>query len=171
MRYVLVPGAWTGAWVWEGVASRLRRRGHDVLSITLPGLEDGDDAASVGLATHVQAVFDRVRVHELEQVVLVGHSYSGLVVGQVAAQAACAIARTVYVEAFLPVDGQSLFDVSGLDVEHERSSIVENAGLWPPPTREELRAQGSLSVEQVERLAARLHEVSLQGDARVGSAR
>jgi pimeloyl-ACP methyl ester carboxylesterase len=156
MHYVLVPGAWMGEWVWSEVASRLRHMGHGVDAMTLSGLHGVDDAAGIRLATHVQDALDHLRANGLSEVVLVGHSYAGVVVGQVAAQAPAVVARTVYVEAFLPVDGRSLLEVSGLDVEHERRLIAENAGLWPPPTREELRQQPGLSSVQVERLASRL---------------
>jgi pimeloyl-ACP methyl ester carboxylesterase len=104
----------------------------------------------------VEDVLDHLQAHGLKDVVLAGHSYSGVVVGQVAAQAPGVVAHTVYVEAFLPVDGQSLLEVSGLDVEQERRLIAENAGLWPSPTREELSQQPSLSTAQVDFLASRL---------------
>jgi pimeloyl-ACP methyl ester carboxylesterase len=156
MHFVLVPGAWMGEWAWSEVASCLRRKGHGVDAITLTGLHDGDEAAVVRLAAHVQDVLDHLRTNGLRDVVLVGHSYSGVVVGQVAALVPGLVARTIYVEAFLPVDGRSLLEVSGLDVEHERRLIVENAGLWPPPKREELRQQPRLSSAQVDALASRL---------------
>lgn len=156
LHYVLVPGAWMGEWAWSEVASILQRNGREAHPITLSGLHENDDAASVRLATHVRDVLDYLRAHRLENVVLVGHSYSGVVVGQVAAQAPEVVVHTVYVEAFLPVDGKSLLEVSGLDMEHERKVIAENSGLWPPPTREELSQEPFLNTIQVEFLASRL---------------
>ena len=157
MHYVLVPGAWMGEWAWSEVASILRRSGRQAHPITLSGLHENDqDAASVRLATHVRDVLDYLRAHTLENVVLVGHSYSGVVVGQVAAQAPDLVAHTVYVEAFLPVDGKSLLEVSGLDMDHERELIAQNSGLWPPPTREELSQEPFLSAAQIDFLASRL---------------
>ena len=157
MHYVLIPGAWMGAWVWAEVAETLRREGHQAHAITLSGLDGSDDdPARVRLATHVQDVLSYLRAHAVEDVVLVRHSYSGVVVGQVAAQAPERVAHTVYVEAFLPVDGRSLLDVSGLDVEHERRLIAENGGLWPPPSREELSQQPFLDADLIQRLASRL---------------
>lgn len=143
-------------WAWSEVAVRLQQNGHDVYPMTLAGLCEGDDAAGVRLATHVQGVLDHLQTQGLTDAVLVGHSYSGLVVGQVAAQAPHVVAHTVYVEAFLPVGGQSLLKVSGLDVEHERKLIAEHAGLWPCPTRDELSQQPSLNAAQAEFLAQRL---------------
>jgi pimeloyl-ACP methyl ester carboxylesterase len=156
MVYVLVPGAWTAAWVWDDVAARLRGLGHIVHPLTLSGLGGTDDSADVHVSVHVQDVLDHVRAQRRERVVLVGHSYAGVVVGQVAASAPDLVAHTVYVNAFVPVDGKSLLATSGLDEEHERRLIASNAGLWPPPTLEELRQQGSLAEGQAERLAARL---------------
>jgi hypothetical protein len=56
MNYVLIPGAWAGGWGWDAVATRLRQCGHVVHQLTLPSLDDEDDAAKVRLATHVDAV-------------------------------------------------------------------------------------------------------------------
>jgi pimeloyl-ACP methyl ester carboxylesterase len=156
MVYVLVPGAWAADWIWDETASRLRGFGHTVHALTLSGLGGTGDAADVDLSTHVQDVLDHIRAHDLDRVVLVGHSYAGVVVGQVAASAPDLVAHTVYVNAFLPVEGKSLLEVSGLDEEHERRLIEGNAGLWPAPKPEELRQQGSLAAGQIEHLAARL---------------
>lgn len=156
MHYVLVPGAWMGGWIWSEVSSLLRQKGHNVHPITLSGLDDDLDSAKIQLATHVKDVLDYLEYHQLEQVVLVGHSYAGIIVGQVAAQVPKRVAHTVYVEAFLPVDGQSLLQVSGLDVIHEQELIEHNAGLWPAPTQEELSQQPSLNAEQVATMASRL---------------
>jgi pimeloyl-ACP methyl ester carboxylesterase len=156
MKYVLVPGAWAGSWIWEGVAARLRQAGHEAHTITLSGLRAADDPASVRLRTHVEDVMRFLDSERLEPVILVGHSYSGVVVGQVASQAPERVAHAVFVEAFLPVQGQSLFDVSGLGVAHERSLIAAHVGLWPPPTQNELRQQPSLHPDQAEDVARKL---------------
>ena len=85
--YVLVHGAWHGGWCWRDVAGSLRAAGHQVLTPTLTGL--GERASElrpdVGLRTHVDDVVELLRGGDLRDVVLVGHSYSGLVVGGAAA--------------------------------------------------------------------------------------
>lgn len=154
MNYVLIPGAWAGGWVWDAVATRLRQAGDVVHALTLPGLDDEDDAEKVRLATHVDAVTRYLKSNNLRDVVLVGHSYSGIVVAQVAAKEQKRVAHSVFIEGFLPVDGKSLLDVSGLDVDHEKRLIDENGGLWPAPSREELEGQPHLSVELIALLAA-----------------
>jgi pimeloyl-ACP methyl ester carboxylesterase len=80
----------------------------------------------------------------------VGHSYSGIVAAQVAARAADRVAHTVFLEAFLPQDGRSLLDVSGLDVAHEMDLIRKDGGRWPPPDRAELERETGLSSAQRE---------------------
>jgi pimeloyl-ACP methyl ester carboxylesterase len=157
MNYVLIPGAWAGGWVWDVVGSRLRQSGHVVHQLTLPGLDDEDDADNVSLATHVDAVTRYIALHNLRDVVLVGHSYSGIVVGQVAiaTRHQQRIAHSVFVEAFLPVNGKSLLDVSGLDVAREKRLIDDNKGLWPAPTRDELEGQPHLSAELIALLVAK----------------
>jgi pimeloyl-ACP methyl ester carboxylesterase len=106
MVYVLVPGAWAADWIWDETASRLRGFGHTVHALTLSGLGGTGDAADVDLSIHVQDVLDHIRARDLDRVVLVGHSYAGVVVGQVAASAPDLVAHTVYVNAFLPDRGQ-----------------------------------------------------------------
>lgn len=153
--YVLVPGAWAGGWVWDAIAVRLCRLGHAVHQMTLPGLEKGECAEKVHLNTHVNAVMDYLVSHELNDVVLVGHSYSGIVVGQVSARLQHRVAHCVFIEAFLPVAGKSMLEVSGLDVTHEKQLIDDNGGLWPAPTLEELKSQPGLSDEWVNLLLTR----------------
>jgi len=155
VNYVLIPGAWAGAWVWDAVATKLRQYGHIVHQLTLPGLGNDDDAGQVRLATHVDAVIEYVESRNLEDVVLVGHSYSGIVVGIASTRVQQRVAHSVFIEGFLPVEGKSLLDVSGLDVAHEKRLIRENGGLWPAPTREELEGQPHLSAELIDLLVAK----------------
>ncbi len=151
----MIPGASAGGWVWDSVASRLRQLGHVVHQLTLPGLGDDDDTEEARLATHVDFVNGSIELNKLRDVVLAGHSYSAIVVGQVATRHPQHIGHAVFIEGFLPVDGKSLLDVSGLDVAHEKRLIDDNGGLWPAPTREELEGQPHLSVELIELLAER----------------
>lgn len=155
MDYVLVPGAWAGSWIWDELASRLRQKGHIVHQLTLSGLRNDEDASNVRLRTHVDDVVAYLKLHCTNSVVLVGHSYSGIVVGQVSAKVPKLIAHSVFIEAFLPIDGQSLLEVSGLDVAHEKSLIEANSGLWPAPTMDELKGQPHLSEEQIALLASK----------------
>jgi pimeloyl-ACP methyl ester carboxylesterase len=113
--FVLVPGAWLGAWAWEAVAADLRRRGHDVRPVTLTGLADraGEAMPETNLTTHVDDVVSVFEKGDLCDVILVGHSYAGAVITGVADRIPERIARLVYVAGVVLQDGVSLFDVIG----------------------------------------------------------
>ncbi|MFC5827052.1 alpha/beta hydrolase [Nonomuraea insulae] len=155
---VLLPGPWMGAWVWEPVARRLRARGHDAHAVTLRGLAAGeDDVSEVGLETHVNDVLTLLDEHDLRDVVLVGHSYSGLVAGQVADRARDRVAHTVFVEAFLPHDGKSMLHAFP---ERQRTQelrlIADNEGRWPAPDATIVGDGQGLTHTQARWLAQRL---------------
>lgn len=107
--FVLIHGAWHGAWCWESVAGRLHRRGHTVAAPDLPG--HGEDRTPAGRVTmqtctdYVTSLLDRLP----EPAVLVGHSFGGAVVSQVAELRPDAVASTIYLCAFLLRDGQSVW--------------------------------------------------------------
>jgi pimeloyl-ACP methyl ester carboxylesterase len=156
MNFVLIPGAWMGAWVWEPVGNRLRRLGHSVYPITLSGLlSNEDDISSIGLSTHVNDVLTLLESANLQDVILVGHSYSGIVAGQAAERAQDRVIHTIYIEAFLPEDGKSMLDVSGLDRDHELELIAKYRGRWPAPDAEMLRQSSELNEEQIQWLQER----------------
>ena len=112
-NFVLVHGAWHGGWCYKRVAGLLRRAGHEVYTPTLTGL--GERAhlirPTVSLETHVDDVVGVLRCEELSDVVLCGHSYGGMVISGVAEQAADRLRALVYLDAFVPENGQSLFDL------------------------------------------------------------
>jgi pimeloyl-ACP methyl ester carboxylesterase len=111
-HYLLIHGAWHGAWCWDDLAQRLRSAGHVVTAIDLPAMgNDTTPAASVGLQSWidrtVQALHDSP-----EPVVLVGHSMGGMVITGAAAVLPAKVARLVYVCAFLPLPGEALFELA-----------------------------------------------------------
>lgn len=108
--FVLIHGAWHGGWCWELVRARLEKAGHRVHTPTLPGLADraGELSADIGLDTHIACVLDLIEEQDLSSVVLVGHSYGGMVITGVADALAPRIAQLVYLDAALPRDGESL---------------------------------------------------------------
>src|ERR671933_2610685 len=77
--YVLVGGAWLGAWAWQDVAHRLRARGHDVYPLSLTGLGERVHLGGpeTDLETHLADVLNLLRYEDLSRTVLVGHSYAG----------------------------------------------------------------------------------------------
>src|SRR3954463_3478358 len=113
-RFVLVHGAFHGAWCWEPLVGALSATGHTVTTLDLPG--HGDDPAPVADVT-LDAYARKICATLAEQpepVLLVGHSMGGVAVTQTAARCPERIARLVYVAAFLPADGQSLVDLTHL---------------------------------------------------------
>jgi len=113
-RFVLVHGAFGGAWCWEPVVAELRAKGHEVEAIDLPGAgDDPKPAAEATLDDYTERICE-VLGHQPEPVVLVAHSAGGISVTQAAARSPDQIAALVYVAAFLPRDGQSLIDIAQL---------------------------------------------------------
>jgi pimeloyl-ACP methyl ester carboxylesterase len=113
--FVLVHGAWHGGWCWQRVIDRLAAQGHRVFAPTLTGVCERShlNTPSVNLSTHINDVVNEIQWKDLENVVLVGHSYAGMVITGVAEQIASKIASIVYLDAFVPANGQSLGDLGG----------------------------------------------------------
>ena len=113
--YVLVHSAWAGGWMWRSVARELRAAGHEAFTPTLTGLGERVHLANpeIDLDTHVLDVVNLVRFERLERVVLVGHSYGGMVISGVAERVPASIARLVYLDAFVPRSGESVADQLG----------------------------------------------------------
>ena len=113
--FVLVHGAWHGGWCWRRVCDRLTAKGHYVVAPTLSGVGERSHQKpdDIDLATQIQDVVGEIKWKDLDNLILVGHSYGGMVITGVAEQLRDRISAIVYVDAFLPADGQSLADLSG----------------------------------------------------------
>ncbi len=107
--FVLVHGAWHGGWCWRDVRAVLRARGHEAFTPTLTGLGERSHLLSrdIGMDTHVTDVANVIVWEELDEVVLVGHSYGGNVITGVADRMKDRLAHAVYLDAFVPADGDS----------------------------------------------------------------
>ncbi|GAB2839993.1 alpha/beta hydrolase [Actinoallomurus bryophytorum] len=108
--YVLIPGAWHGGWAWRPVAERLRAAGHRAICLTLPGLDDGDDATGLGLQDAVDHVVAETERLSSGQVTLVGHSWGGYPITGAAHRLADRVSKVVYYSALVPVRGRSLVE-------------------------------------------------------------
>tara|TARA_A100001015_G_scaffold124627_1_gene138114 strand:- start:256 stop:1104 length:849 start_codon:yes stop_codon:yes gene_type:complete len=121
--YVLVHSAWLGGWQWENVAKLLREKGHLVIAPDLPG--HGQDKTAPGditMADYVKTIVDILDLQQ-EPVILVGHSFNGITISQVAELRPKKVKKLVYLTAFLLPNGGSFFDaVQGV----EGSTAVEN---------------------------------------------
>jgi len=111
--FVLVHGASHGGWCWRRVSDLLTANGHRVFAPTLTGLCERSHLMNdeTDLTTHINDIVNEIKWKDLDKVVLVGHSYGGMVITGVAEQLVSRIASIVYLDAFLPGDGQSLLDV------------------------------------------------------------
>lgn len=138
--FVLVHGAWGGAWIWRRVLAPLRAAGHEVHAVTLTG--DGERAhlrrREIGLQTHIADVVGLVEAEELDGIVLVGHSYGGQVITGAAdrllARNAGAVRQLVYVDAMVPLPGEGWGDKHEPAVVAARTALAEaNDFALPPP--------------------------------------
>ena len=124
--FVLVHGAWHGGWCWRRVADRLTAKGHYVSAPTLTGVGERTHLASdaVALSTHVDDVVNEIKWKDLDHLVLVGHSYGGMVITGVSEQVRERIAAIVYLDALIPRDGQSVMVLRGPTAEPYPTPMV-----------------------------------------------
>ena len=127
---VLAHGAWSAAWAWKKMRPLLRAAGHEFFSPTYTGLGARAHLATpdVDLSTHIQDVVAEIEIEDLNDIVLLGHSYGGMVATGVADRVQPRIARIVYLDAFVPKDGQSLFDLVGPKAEGNMRKGAERDG-------------------------------------------
>jgi len=133
---VLVAGGWHGGWALAPVAKELRAHGHEVFTPTLTGLGERSHLlhAGVNLDTHIEDVANVLRFEDLTGVILCGHSYAGMVITGVADRLSERIASLVYVDAFVPQDGESWWDLAGdryRQIALDRSR-ADGLGVVPP---------------------------------------
>jgi pimeloyl-ACP methyl ester carboxylesterase len=137
--YVLVHGGGHGGWCYGKVAPLLRAAGHDVYAPTLTGLGERSHllGPAVDLDMHVRDVVAVLHYEDLRDVILVGHSYGGMVITGVADRAADRVGRLVYLDAANPRNGQSLVDVAGPVIEAVRpmGEVVDGVELVLLPAR------------------------------------
>ena len=127
--FVLVHGAWFGGWCWQKVIPLLEAAGHEVYAPTLTGLAERASELSpeVGLDTHIQDIVGLLEEKNLHGVMLVGHSYGGMVITGVVDQVPERIAHVVYLDTFVPRDGE----FNGQYIDHyQMATPQKSAGLW-----------------------------------------
>lgn len=134
--FVLVHGAWHGGWCWKRVRPLLQARGHEVFTPTLTGLGERAHLLSrdVNLETHIADVVNLIRYEELTDVVLCGHSYGGWVIAGAADRIVDRIGGLVYLDAFVPENGQSVHDALAPAMrEAQLSAAREHGDGWKVP--------------------------------------
>ena len=160
--FVLVHGAWQSAATWDGVVPLIEASGCPVITPELSGLEKtGSLTKSVNLSTHIDDVA-RALERAPGEVILVGHSYAGMIVTGVA-EKATNVARVVYVDAFIPGDGESVLDLmpTPIALMFRARAVAAGDGWTLPADEAQLDLWGLPDGEAREFVRARLTDFSL----------
>ena len=133
VTYVLVHGSCHGGWCWKKLTPLLRKNGHNVYTPTLTGLGERSHLVNknVGLDTHILDIVQLLEYEDLDEVVLVGHSYGGLVIGGVTEIVSHRVRRLVFLDAYIPQDNKSAFDIiPGLEAIYKERRLKEDGKGW-----------------------------------------
>jgi len=124
--FLVAHGAWSAGWAWKKVRPLLRARGHEIFTPTYTGIGERAHLAhkDLDLEAHIRDILAVLEYEDLKDVILVGHSYGGMVATGVADRASERIRHLVYLDAFAPRDGESLLD---LQTEETRQRVYEGA--------------------------------------------
>ncbi len=135
--FVLVHGAWHGGWCWDKVKEKLSAQGNDVYTPTLSGMAEKKDQldGTIDLNTHIQDIIDLIVKEDLHHVILVGHSYAGLVISGVADKIPERLDKLIYLDALLAENGQSAFSVNPKESQEVflKTAMDHDKGLSIPP--------------------------------------
>ena len=151
--FLVCHGAWSAGWAWKKMHPLMAASGHRLVTPTYTGLGERAHLAnpSIDLETHIEDILNVIKYEDLRDIVLVGHSYGGMVATGVADRARDRVTQLIYVDAFVPEDGQSLFDIN----EPGRQPMLDGAkkgdGWRIPP----MTSPPDTAAEDVEWLAAR----------------
>ena len=132
---VLVHGAWHGAWCWRNLLPKLWTAGHRAFVLDLTGLGARRHLyrPDLGLSDHVADVVATLESEELERAVLVGHSYAGMVITDVAQRCGERLAALVYLDAVVPESGEAWSSTHSAATQAERRALIAERGGLPPP--------------------------------------
>jgi len=133
--FVLVHGAWHGGWCWVRVRDLLQQQGHTVFTPTLTGNGERSHLMNSGInvSTHVTDVVNLMKYERLSDVVLCGHSYAGFVISGVAEQMAPAIRSIVFLDAFVPDNGDAMTDLTAQPVREAMNAALARGEIGVPP--------------------------------------
>ena len=128
--FVVAHGAWSSAWAWKKMRPLLRAAGHELWTPTYTGLGERAHLASpaIDLDTHIADVIGMLDMEDLRDIVLIGHSYGGMVATGVTDRAHDRIAQVVYLDAFVPRDGQCLLDLQHAEVRERMRELARTKG-------------------------------------------
>jgi pimeloyl-ACP methyl ester carboxylesterase len=134
--FLVCTGAWSAGWSWKKMHPLMAAAGHRLVVPTYTGLGEREHLASVSndLETHIQDILAVIKYEDLRDIVLVGHSYGGMVATGVADRARDRITRLVYLDAFVPTDGQSVMDVSPPAGRQRMQDLAKAGDGWRVPS-------------------------------------
>ncbi len=128
--FLVANGAWSAGWAWKKMRPLLRAAGHELLTPTYTGLDERGHLASpsIDLDTHIWDVLAVLEMEDLRDVVLIGHSYGGMVATGVTDRARHRIAQLIHLDAFAPKDGQSLLDLQATETRNRMRELARTGG-------------------------------------------
>jgi pimeloyl-ACP methyl ester carboxylesterase len=126
--FLICHGAWSAGWAWKKMHPLMAAAGHRLVTPSYTGLGERAHLAdpSVDLETHIQDILNVIKYEDLRDIVLIGHSYGGMVATGVADRARDRIEQLIYLDAFVPIDGQSLLDLD--EPARQRTQELAKAG-------------------------------------------
>ncbi len=135
VTFLVAHGAWGAGYTWKKMHPLMSAAGHRLVTPTYTGLGERAHLASQSndLETHIQDMLNVIKYEDLSDIVLIGHSYGGMVATGVADRAREKIARLIYLDAFVPRDGQALFDLLPPEAQKGMRESVKAADGWRVP--------------------------------------
>jgi pimeloyl-ACP methyl ester carboxylesterase len=134
--FLVCHGAWSAGWAWKKMHPLMAAAGHRLVTPTYTGVGERAHLAnpSIDLETHIQDVLSVIKYEDLRDIVLVGHSYGGMVATGVADRARDRVTQLIYIDAFVPNDGQSLLDLNQSAVTRMQELAKTGWRVPPNPT-------------------------------------
>jgi pimeloyl-ACP methyl ester carboxylesterase len=136
MTFLVCTGAWSAGWAWKKMHPLMASAGHRLFAPTYTGLGEREHLAnpSNDLETHIQDILAVIKYEDLREIVLIGHSYGGMVATGVADRARDRVTRLIYLDAFVPMDGQSLMDANPPAVRQRMQDLAKAGDGWRVPS-------------------------------------
>jgi pimeloyl-ACP methyl ester carboxylesterase len=133
--FLVCHGAWSAGWAWKKMHPLMNAAGHRLVTPTYTGLGERQHLAnpSIDLETHIQDILNVIRYEDLRDIVLIGHSYGGMVATGVADRARDRVTRLIYIDAFVPADSQSLLDLNEVARTRMQELAKSGDGWRVPP--------------------------------------
>lgn len=159
--FVLVHGSWHGGWCWKRVLPYLHTAGNTVYTPTLTGMGERSHlrAPTINLSCHIQDIVNVILYENLENVILVGHSYAGMVITGVADKIPSRLSQLVYLDAFVPESGQSNWDQVGSTHDpNSKEPVLPDSWFIPAP--ESVEEWGITDPKEVEWIITRLTPIT-----------